>query len=40
MKPICLTIISVVDLVWGTGGGITVTLWIGYGVYKLFELED
>ena len=29
-----LSIISIVDLIFGSHGGVTVVLWIGYGVYK------
>lgn len=31
---IILGIISIVDLIWGTHGGITFCLWLGYGLYK------
>lgn len=31
---ILLTIISVMDMVYGSHGGVTLLLWIGYGIYK------
>jgi hypothetical protein len=33
--PILLTIISVADVVFGTGGFVCLILWGGYGFYKL-----
>lgn len=29
-----LTMITVVDLLWGSKGIVSLTLWIGYGMYK------
>ena len=31
---ICLTIITVVDIIYSKGIGPTLWLWIGYGIYK------
>jgi uncharacterized membrane protein len=33
--PELLTIITIVDLIWGSGG-LALCLWVGYGIYKLF----
>lgn len=35
MTKICLTVITVVDIVKGSGGIISFFLWVGYGTYKL-----
>lgn len=33
-----LGIITIVDLIWGySGGGLAMTLWVFYGVYKLLK---
>lgn len=37
--PVLLTIISIVDLIWGSQGGITFLLWVLYGIYKLLMAE-
>lgn len=30
----CLTLISIVDLIWGSGGMITLIMWLGYAIIK------
>ncbi len=32
ITKICLTVITVVDLIWGTRGAVCLTLWILYGI--------
>jgi hypothetical protein len=34
-----LAILSIIDLLACKGGGGSLVLWIGYGVYKLFQGE-
>lgn len=34
-----LTIITLADIIWGQTG-MSVFLWIGYGIYKLLKFED
>lgn len=37
--PVLLTIITIVDLTVGSKGGVSATLWICYGIYKLLTQE-
>lgn len=32
--PQILCIVSVVDLIFGSHGGVTLLLWLGYAIYK------
>jgi len=32
---LCLTAITITEILYTGGGGFSVLLWIGYGVYKL-----
>lgn len=33
--PYMITVISAIDLIFGSGGFVTIVLWLGYGIYKL-----
>lgn len=33
---LCLTVITIFDIIV-TGGGISILLWVGYGIYWLYK---
>lgn len=34
-----LTIISVVDIIWGSHGGVAFLFWLAYGFYKIITSD-